>query len=63
VGFFIYLVLLSLLKKNMFGDLILYLKKVLKQQSCIHNYKIVFRKDFQGGSFFECTKCEKLKEN
>lgn len=47
----------------MFGDLILYLKKVLKQQSCIHNYKIVFRKDFQGGSFFECTKCEKLKEN
>lgn len=45
----------------MFGDLILFFKKVFKQQTCIHNYKIIIRKDFAGGTFQECTKCEKLK--
>lgn len=43
----------------MIGDLILWFKKVWKQQTCIHYYKIVNRKD-NGGSFYECTKCEKL---
>ena len=46
----------------MIGDLYLFVKLFIKQQfMCIHNYKIVNRKDYQGGSFYECVKCEKIK--
>ena len=37
----------------MIGDLILWIKKVWKQQTCIHNYKWINRKD-TGGSFEIC---------
>jgi hypothetical protein len=47
----------------MIGDLFLCLKIFIKQQFfCIHKYKIVNRKDYQGGSFYVCVKCEKIKE-
>jgi hypothetical protein len=44
----------------MIGDLILWIKRVWKQQTCIHNYTIVNRKD-TGGSFENCLKCNKIK--
>lgn len=44
----------------MIGDIILSLKKWLKQQTCLHNYKWVYRRD-NGGSFEECTKCERIR--
>lgn len=45
----------------MLGNLILYLKKFLKQQTCIHEYKSTYRLD-NGNSFWVCEKCERLKE-
>jgi len=33
----------------MFGDIVLFIKKVFKQQTCIHDYKVVNRFD-TGGS-------------
>lgn len=29
---------------------------------CLHKYKLVQRKDLQGGFFDECTKCGRVKE-
>ena len=43
----------------MIWNLILYIKKVYKQNTCIHDYKIVIRKD-TGGSFDKCEKCGRL---
>jgi hypothetical protein len=45
----------------MIGDIILWCKIFIKQQTCIHNYKYVNRKD-NGGSFELCEKCDKIKE-
>lgn len=47
----------------MIGDLILWIQKVWKQQTCIHKYIIVNRKDFEGGTFENCTKCDKIKSH
>ena len=44
----------------MIGDLVLFLKLFFKQQTCIHNYLYVNRKD-NGGSFQNCSKCDKIK--
>ena len=44
----------------MIGDIILWWKKFIKQQTCIHKYKDVYRKD-TGGTFELCTKCDKIK--
>jgi len=44
----------------MIGDIVLWCKKFIKQQTCIHKYKNVNRKD-TGGSFELCTKCDKIK--
>lgn len=46
----------------MIGDLILQIKKFFKQQTCIHSYRYVYRKD-NGSDFEKCTKCDKLKYN
>jgi len=45
----------------MIGDLILWIKRMWKQQTCIHTYKWINRKD-TGGSFENCTKCDKIRE-
>jgi hypothetical protein len=45
----------------MIGNLILWIKTLIKQEFfCIHEYKIVHRKDLQGGSFCICRKCDKI---
>lgn len=44
----------------MFGNLILWIKRVFKQQTCIHKYKSVYRKDY-GSSFDLCEKCDLIK--
>ena len=44
----------------MLGDILLWIKNFFKQQTCIHKYKWINRKD-NGGSFEECIKCEKIK--
>lgn len=44
----------------MLGDIILYIKRLLKQQLCIHKYKSIYRID-TGGSFEVCQKCEKIQ--
>ena len=44
----------------MIGDIILWFKKFIKQQTCIHKYKWINRMD-NGGSFELCTKCDKIK--
>ena len=36
-------------------------KTFIKQIFCIHKYKTVIRKDYRGGDFKECIKCEKIK--
>lgn len=46
----------------MIGDLILWIKKVLKQQTCTHDYKWVHRKDFGGPDFESCIKCDKIRD-
>ena len=43
----------------MFGDIVLWLTKFIKQQTCVHTYEYVYRKD-TGGSFELCGKCEKI---
>lgn len=45
----------------MIGDIILWFKKLIKQQTCIHKYLWINRKDYSGGSFELCTKCDKIK--
>lgn len=45
----------------MLGNILLFMKKFLKQNFiCLHEYKYVNRKD-TGDSYRECTKCEILK--
>lgn len=44
----------------MIGDLILWIRIVFKQQTCIHNYKTIIRKD-TWGDFKGCIKCDKIK--
>lgn len=44
----------------MFGDIILWFKEFIKQQTCIHTYTTVNRRD-TGGSFEVCKKCDKIK--
>lgn len=47
----------------MIGDIILSVKKILKQNMCIHEYKYDGHIDVYGAMFnFEkCTKCGKLR--
>lgn len=43
----------------MFGDIVLWFKEFFKQQTCVHHYEIVYRKD-TGGDFLLCSKCNKI---
>jgi len=43
----------------MIGDIVLWIKKFWKQQTCIHDYRIIIRKD-TGGDFHSCFKCDKI---
>ena len=43
----------------MIGDLILWVKRVWKQQTCVHTYKTIIRKD-NGNTFENCCKCDKI---
>ncbi len=46
----------------MIGDLILWMKKVWKQQTCVHDYKIHYDKTGLGRfDHYECDKCDKWK--
>ncbi len=46
----------------MIGDLILWIKKVWKQQTCVHDYKIHYDKTGLGRfDHYECDKCDKWK--
>jgi bacterioferritin (cytochrome b1) len=46
----------------MLGDIILYLKRVLKQHLfCIHDYKLHIL-GMGEYSYYECTKCNKLRD-
>ena len=45
---------------KMIGNIILAIKKFWKQQTCMHKYKWVYRRD-NGDSFETCSKCEILK--
>ena len=56
----IFIILFCLININ-FGEIYLSIKFYLKQQFCIHKYKTVIRKDYGGGDFKECIKCEKIK--
>lgn len=44
----------------MLGDFIIWLKKSIQQQTCIHDYKTVHRRDLGGGSFEKCKKCGRI---
>lgn len=44
----------------MIGDIILWIKQFIKQQACLHDYKVIYRKD-TGDSFYNCCKCDKIK--
>ena len=44
----------------MIGDLVLWIKQTWKQQTCIHDYRVVNRLD-NGGSYEVCNKCEHLR--
>jgi hypothetical protein len=46
----------------MFGDFILWFRQFFKEQTCLHNYQDIFRKDIQGGTFEKCIKCGRLKK-
>lgn len=56
----IFIILFFLININ-FGETYLLIKVFLKQQFCIHRYKTVIRKDYGGGDFQMCIKCEKTK--
>lgn len=46
----------------MIGDLILWIKKVFKQQTCMHDYRHVNASWRANCSDFEeCVKCDKIK--
>ena len=45
----------------MIGDLILDIKRWLKQHFCIHKYNTVYRKD-NGNTFRECIKCSNIND-
>ena len=36
--------------------------KIIKCLFVNHDYKLIIRKDLQGGSFYECEKCGKIKK-
>lgn len=44
----------------MIGDIFLWLKKFIKQQTCFHKYEIINRKD-NGNNFELCINCNKIK--
>ena len=44
----------------MIGKLIIWIKTKWNQQTCIHTYKSIYRKD-NGDSFDKCCKCELIK--
>lgn len=46
----------------MIGDFRLLIARFFKQQiTCKHDYKVVWRKDLQGGFYQKCSKCKKLQ--
>ena len=47
----------------MIGDVILYIKKLIKQNTCIHKYKYDGRIDVYTDvlNFQKCTKCGKIR--
>lgn len=46
----------------MIGDLIISIRMFIKQNFfCLHKYRTVIRKDYGGGDFKECIKCENIK--
>lgn len=44
----------------MLGNLILWMREVWKQQTCVHTYEWIYRKD-NGNSFENCSKCDLVK--
>jgi hypothetical protein len=48
----------------MIGDLILWIKKICKQQTCKHSYKLQPDKTggFGGFDLYKCEKCQKFKQ-
>lgn len=59
VGFIF--VFMFCIKELNFGDIYLSIKKFIKQNFCIHKYKTIIKKDYGGGDYQECTKCEKIR--
>ena len=47
----------------MVGDVVLYIKNLIKQNTCIHNYKYDGRIDVYADilNFQKCTKCGKIR--
>lgn len=48
----------------MFGKIVLWLRRVWKQQTCIHDWKVVhaaYRNDGSCADFDQCKKCEYIK--
>lgn len=46
----------------MIGDFLIAIKEFLHQHFlCLHDYKWINRKDYGGGSFELCEKCNKIK--
>lgn len=45
----------------MIGDIILWIKQFIKQQTCIHDYKPNRIVNIMNRPFDECIKCDKLK--
>lgn len=45
----------------MIWDLILFIKRVWKQQTCIHKYQYIVRKD-DGWFYLNCEKCDRCKK-
>ena len=48
----------------MIGDLILWIKKVWKQQTCLHSYRLIPDKTggLGGYDLYKCEKCVKIKD-
>lgn len=48
----------------MLGDLILWIKKIIKQQTCVHEYKYInasYKTNSSCSDFEQCIKCGKIK--
>lgn len=46
----------------MLGDLLLTIRKFIKQQTCLHDYKFIPDKVFMKFDYYQCKKCCKSKK-